>query len=105
MPISHVLIKADASEHAAVVNFYEQTLKPLGYRQLKSFPNGMTGFGDQSPDWWVGIDDRSSHSTVHVAFRAPGKAYAITTRISVQTDEFLTPDQTQPPWTLSMLQP
>ncbi|OIW30175.1 hypothetical protein CONLIGDRAFT_702731 [Coniochaeta ligniaria NRRL 30616] len=71
MPISHVLIKAGASEHAAVVDFYTQALKPLGYKHLHSFPNGMNGFGSQSPDLWVGIDDKDSHSTVHIAFRAP----------------------------------
>jgi hypothetical protein len=90
MPISHVLIKAGAGEHAAVVDFYDQALKPLGYRQLRSFPNGMTGFGDQSPDWWVGIDDKNSHSTVHVAFRAPGKACASVLRFSVQSNDHLT---------------
>lgn len=74
MPISHVLIKASATEHAAVVDFYSQALKPLGYKHLKTFPNGMNGFGSQSPDWWVGIDEKNSHSTVHVAFRAPGKS-------------------------------
>ncbi|KAH8908522.1 hypothetical protein BR93DRAFT_925633 [Coniochaeta sp. PMI_546] len=74
MPISHVLIKASATEHAAVVDFYSQALKPLGYKHLKTFPNGMNGFGSQSPDWWVGIDEKDSHSTVHVAFRAPDSA-------------------------------
>jgi hypothetical protein len=73
MPISHVMIKAGASEHAAVVDFYTKALKPLGYEKLKSFPNGITGFGNQSPDLWVAIDAKDSHSTIHFAFQAPGK--------------------------------
>jgi hypothetical protein len=77
MPISHVMIKASDSEHAAVVEFYGQALKPLGYEQLKSFPNGVTGFGNQYPDFWVGIDIKNSHSTIHFAFLAPGKLIPI----------------------------
>jgi hypothetical protein len=73
MPISHVMVKAGASEHAGVVNFYNEALKPLGYKQLKSFPNGITGYGDQSPDFWVAIDAKNSQSTIHFAFQAPGK--------------------------------
>ena len=71
MAISHVLIKASAAEHSAVVNFYAQALKPLGSKQLASFPNGMTGFGSQRPEWWIAVGD--TNSTVHVAFGAPGK--------------------------------
>ncbi|KFY36842.1 hypothetical protein V495_07572 [Pseudogymnoascus sp. VKM F-4514 (FW-929)] len=71
MAISHVLIKASAAEHSAVVNFYAQALKPLGSKQLASFPNGMTGFGSQRPEWWIAVGD--TNSTVHVAFGAPDK--------------------------------
>jgi hypothetical protein len=83
MSISHVLIKAGAAEHAAVVDFYNQALKPLGGNNLKSFPNGMTGFGSQSPDLWVAIGDKDFHSAVHIAFRAPGRPYSDLPRHSV----------------------
>ncbi|USP79381.1 glyoxalase/bleomycin resistance protein/dioxygenase [Curvularia clavata] len=74
MPISHVMIKACASKHATVVDFYTQALQPLGYEKLKSFPNGITGFGKQSPDLWIAIDPQNSHSTIHFAFQAPNSA-------------------------------
>ncbi|KAH7092461.1 Glyoxalase/Bleomycin resistance protein/Dihydroxybiphenyl dioxygenase [Paraphoma chrysanthemicola] len=74
MPISHVMIKAGASEHAAVVDFYTKALQPLSYEKLKSFPSGITGFGNKSPDLWVAIDPKDSHSTIHFAFQAPDSA-------------------------------
>lgn len=67
------MIKASASKHATVIDFYTQALQPLGYEKLKSFPNGITGFGNQSPDLWVAIDEQNSHSTIHFAFQAPSK--------------------------------
>jgi len=70
MTISHVLIKVSAADHSAVVNFYAQALKPLGSKQLASFPSGATGFGSQRPEVWVAVGD--TKSTVHIAFDAPG---------------------------------
>ncbi|RAO66831.1 uncharacterized protein BHQ10_002843 [Talaromyces amestolkiae] len=81
MPISHVMVKPSASQHTAVVDFYTKALKPLGYSKLKSFPDGLTGFGSKSPDWWVAINDKDTHSTFHVAFRASD---------STAVDEFYT---------------
>lgn len=75
MPISHVMVKPSASQHTALVDFYTKALKPLGYSKLKSFPDGLTGFGSKSPDWWVAINDKDTHSTFHVAFRASGEIY------------------------------
>ncbi|KAH8911945.1 Glyoxalase/Bleomycin resistance protein/Dihydroxybiphenyl dioxygenase [Coniochaeta sp. PMI_546] len=72
MTITHALIKVASADHRAVVNFYAQALKPLGSKQLANFPNGMTGFGSQSPEWWIAVGDPTS--TVHVAFGAPDKA-------------------------------
>ena len=71
MPLAHALIKVGAADHAAVVDFYSKALKPLGLKQLRAFPNGMTGFGDQSPEWWVAIGEKSR---IHIAFQAPGKS-------------------------------
>ncbi|KAF4469968.1 glyoxalase bleomycin resistance dioxygenase [Fusarium albosuccineum] len=75
MTIAHALIKVGKAEHAAIVNFYTQALKPLGSKQLASFPNGLTGFGSESPEWWIGIGDTTS--SVHVAFRAPDRATVV----------------------------
>lgn len=74
MPISHVMVQPSASQHAAAVEFYTKALQPLGYSKLKSFPGGLTGFGKDSPDWWVAINKKDTQSTFHVAFRAPGNA-------------------------------
>ena len=73
MPFSHVFIKVAAADHPAVVNFYTQALKPLGSKQLKTFPNGMTAFGNQAPEWFVGKGEDHAKSSVHVAFNASGK--------------------------------
>jgi hypothetical protein len=73
MAIGHVLIKAAAADHAAVVNFYVQALKPLGMQVLRTLPNGMTGFGDKAPEWFVAIGDDNAPQKVHVAFSAAGK--------------------------------
>lgn len=74
MPIAHTLIKVAAKEHAAVVSFYSNALKPLGYKKLRTLENGMTFFGTTAPEWVVAIGDENSSSKVHVAFAASGKA-------------------------------
>lgn len=106
MPISHVMIKAGAGEHAATVDFYTKALQPLGYEKLKSFPNGITGFGNKSPDLWVAIDAKDSHSTIHFAFQAPGKT-ASTCQDQRQVFLLLSDlaKQTPPRWTLSFPRP
>lgn len=71
MTITHALIKVGSADHRAVVNFYIQALQPLGSKQLATFPSGMTGFGNQTPEWWIAVGDNKS--TVHVAFGAPSK--------------------------------
>lgn len=105
MPISHVMIKAEASKHTAVVDFYTQALQPLGYEKLKSFPNGITGFGNQSPDLWVAIDAQNSHSTIHFAFQAPSKPVST---CQGRFQVFFSSDpvrQTPPRWMLSFPRP
>jgi hypothetical protein len=73
MPIPHTLIKVAMSQHAAVVNFYANALKPLGYEKLRTLDNGMTFFGTAAPEWVVAVSDANSESKVHVAFAASGK--------------------------------
>ena len=70
------MVKPSAEKHAALVEFYTKALAPIGYSKLKSFPDGLTGFGQTSPDWWVAIDTKNTPSAFHVAFKAPGKAYS-----------------------------
>lgn len=70
--LHHALIKVAASQHAAVVKFYELALAPLGSANLKSFPNGFTGFGAQAPEYWIAKADVTPNTTVHVGFGAQG---------------------------------
>lgn len=72
MPIAHTLIKVGAAEHTAVVNFYSNVLKPLGYEKLRTLDNGVTFFGATAPEWVVAIGDENSSSKIHVAFAASG---------------------------------
>lgn len=72
MPIAHTLIKVGAAEHAAVVNFYSNALKPLGYEKLRTLGDGVTFFGATAPEWVVAIGDENSSSKIHVAFAASG---------------------------------
>ncbi|KAJ2972010.1 hypothetical protein NQ176_g7402 [Zarea fungicola] len=72
--LHHALIKVAASQHAAVVKFYELALAPLGSANLKSFPNGFTGFGAQAPEYWIAKADVTPNTTVHVGFGAQDKA-------------------------------
>ncbi|KFX95828.1 hypothetical protein O988_05624 [Pseudogymnoascus sp. VKM F-3808] len=56
----------------SIISFRPQWPSPmLLSKSLASFPNGMTGFGSQRPEWWIGVGD--ANSTVHVAFGAPDK--------------------------------
>jgi hypothetical protein len=73
MPISHILIKVGAADHAAVVKFYNSALAPLGSSQLMALPNGWTAFGSTKPEWWVAKADVAPNTGTHVAFGAPGK--------------------------------
>jgi hypothetical protein len=83
MPIAHTLIKVAAAEHAAaVVNFYSNPLKPLGYEKLRTLGNGMTLFGTTAPEWEVAIGDENSSSKVHVAFAASGKSEVLILALS-----------------------
>ena len=77
------MVQPSADKHAALVEFYTKALAPIGYSKLKSFPDGLTGFGQSSPDWWVAINTKNTSSTFHVAFKAPGKAYSAITRLEI----------------------
>ncbi|KAJ5349239.1 hypothetical protein N7541_006966 [Penicillium brevicompactum] len=74
MPIGHVLLKVNTVDHAAVVEFYTQALKPLGNEKLSTMPNGWVVFGSKGPEWVVGIASTESETKAHVAFVAPDRA-------------------------------
>jgi catechol 2,3-dioxygenase-like lactoylglutathione lyase family enzyme len=57
------------SDMAKSKKFYTEALKPIGY-VLKSDYGEAVGFGEDHPDFWLGI---GSGSHVHVAFRVKSK--------------------------------
>lgn len=73
MTIGHVLLKVPAADHAGVVSFYEQALKPLGSKILRKFPNGMVAFGSKAPEWFIAAAESSPEIKAHVAFLAQGR--------------------------------
>jgi len=66
--IDHVVLKATTASFKATVEFYEQALQSIGYKNLRAIPDRATGFGDTSPDFWIfaGGDGEGAH----VALRA-----------------------------------
>ena len=64
--IDHV--KVFATDPAASRAFYEQALKPLGYRVMLEPAPGVVGMGATRPDFWIQpAGDRPT--LCHVAFR------------------------------------
>ena len=54
--------------------FYEQTLQPLGIECVAEVEDGWLGFGrGDKADFWFG-EDETSHSPMHIAFRATSRA-------------------------------
>jgi hypothetical protein len=72
MTILHALVKVSAADHAAVVKFYSEALKPLGSSLLMSLPNGFSGFGGQKPEYFIAKTDETPNVKAHLAFGAPG---------------------------------
>lgn len=74
--IDHTGVLVDASQASAVLQWYESTLVPLGYK--KRFTEGpneeAAGFSDADvgADFWIITIDKTPNITLHVAFRAKG---------------------------------
>ena len=64
--IDHV--KLFASDPAASRAFYEQALKPLGYRVMLEPAPGVVGMGVTRPDLWIAPAD-AAPTRCHLAFR------------------------------------
>jgi len=77
MPISHTGIKTTPQQVKALTSWYESALKPLGYKKIRDFLDGMVnGFGDESghADWWVSATQESGTPLPsHHAFVAKGQ--------------------------------
>jgi hypothetical protein len=72
MTILHALIKVPAADHAAVIKFYTEALKPLDSSLLMSLPSGLSGFGGEKPEYFITKSDETPSTKVHLAFRALG---------------------------------
>jgi len=75
MTILHILLKVPAADHAAMVDFYTKALKPIGSNLLMALPNGLTGFGGQKPEFFIGKTDEAVGGKLHVAFSADGTLF------------------------------
>ena len=64
--IDHVkLFATDAARSRA---FYEQALKPLGYRVMVEPAPGVVGLGATRPDFWIAPAE-AAPTRCHLAFR------------------------------------
>jgi catechol 2,3-dioxygenase-like lactoylglutathione lyase family enzyme len=64
--IDHV--KLFAGDPVASRAFYEQALKPLGYRVMMEPAPGVVGMGTTRPDFWIAPAD-ARPTRCHLAFR------------------------------------
>ncbi|KIJ51752.1 hypothetical protein M422DRAFT_65147 [Sphaerobolus stellatus SS14] len=78
MTIAHTGIHVSASQHPAVVAWYEAALKPLGYTKFHTEgPNQeAVGFSDtgHGADWWLISDPEGPKNGSHHAFLAKDRA-------------------------------
>jgi catechol 2,3-dioxygenase-like lactoylglutathione lyase family enzyme len=63
-------IGLDVSDYGRSKAFYEQALAPLGMTLIMEPAEGVGGFGDEFPFFWIGSRNRGPDSGVHVAFTA-----------------------------------
>ena len=62
-------LKLHATDPARSRAFYEQALRPLGYRVVMEPAPGVVGMGAKRPDFWIGPAD-GAPTQAHLAFRA-----------------------------------
>jgi catechol 2,3-dioxygenase-like lactoylglutathione lyase family enzyme len=60
----------DVSDYQASKAYYGQALAPLGMSLMMEPIEGLGGFGDDFPFFWIGERGRGPDSGTHVAFRA-----------------------------------
>jgi len=62
-------LKLHAADPARSRAFYEEALRPLGYRVFMEPAPGVVGMGAKRPDFWIAPAD-GAPTTAHLAFRA-----------------------------------
>jgi catechol 2,3-dioxygenase-like lactoylglutathione lyase family enzyme len=75
MMLHHVSVGSRDVPRAVV--FYDQVLKPLGYKRVMEFLPHAVGYGDAHPEFWVQVpadgNTASVGNGVHISFAAPNK--------------------------------
>jgi catechol 2,3-dioxygenase-like lactoylglutathione lyase family enzyme len=64
----------DVSDYQASKAFYEQALAPLGMSLMMEPIEGIGGFGEDFPFFWIGQRALGPDSGTHVAFRTEDRA-------------------------------
>jgi catechol 2,3-dioxygenase-like lactoylglutathione lyase family enzyme len=75
-------ITLSVTDYARSKRFYERALEPLGIRVLKDYAGRFCGFGQEKPEFWIGVGVLSYQNPgqlapitpVHVAFAAASRA-------------------------------
>jgi catechol 2,3-dioxygenase-like lactoylglutathione lyase family enzyme len=67
-------IGLDVSDYNASKAFYDKALAPLGMKLMREPIEGLGGYGDDFPFFWIGQRGRGPDSGTHVAFRAEDRA-------------------------------
>lgn len=65
------------ADHDVSAAFYSKALAPLGLTALVNFPipeGNITGFGADSPIFWINTGGQITGGRVHVAFKASSRA-------------------------------
>jgi catechol 2,3-dioxygenase-like lactoylglutathione lyase family enzyme len=67
-------IGLDVSDYNASKAFYDKALAPLGMKLMREPIEGLGGYGDDFPFFWIGQRGRGPDSGTHVAFRTEDRA-------------------------------
>jgi len=77
MTISHIVIVVPASTWEKTLEFYDATIKPLGYTRIRNYP-GIVGYGVGSApvDFWLFKETETRKVTTgfHIALDAADRA-------------------------------
>ncbi|MBI1213153.1 MAG: VOC family protein [Alphaproteobacteria bacterium] len=75
MMLHHVSV--GARDVARAVKFYDQALKPLGYKRVMEFMPHAVAYGVTNPEFWVQMPADGKRPTVgngvHISFAAPSR--------------------------------
>jgi catechol 2,3-dioxygenase-like lactoylglutathione lyase family enzyme len=64
----------DVTDYQTSRAFYDKALAPLGMKLIMEPIDGIGGYGDDFPFFWIGQRGRGADSGTHVAFRTEDRA-------------------------------